>query len=208
MYRGDDNMTFTVFDRRKSKSANLYGRGFYFTESKDNARAYGKPHSFYLNIRNPLTPGNNAISKAQLVSFLNAVLENDDYDIWNYGTTDINQIADSLYGKGDFEMLQDISATAIGDLVEAIELFNEVNDTNYDGIITPTETVAFYSNQIKSATDNIGTFDSNNPDIRYSAVNDDTDFFETWLKKIEEYGAIPKGENPARVRFPFITRKK
>ena len=28
--------------------------------------------------------------------------------------------------------------------------------------------VAFYPNQIKSATDNIGTFDKNNDDIRYS----------------------------------------
>ena len=34
--------------------------------------------------------------------------------------------------------------------------------------------VVFTSNQVKSATDNIGTFDKNNPDIRYS-VRDDLD---------------------------------
>ena len=32
--------------------------------------------------------------------------------------------------------------------------------------------VVLSSNQIKSATDNIGTFDSNNPDIRYSIVKE------------------------------------
>lgn len=39
-----------------------------------------------------------------------------------------------------------------------------ISDTNYD------EYVAFNSNQIKSATDNIGTFSANNPDIRYRVV--------------------------------------
>ena len=34
------------------------------------------------------------------------------------------------------------------------------------------ELVVFNPNQIKSATDNIGTFDPNNPDIRYSLVDD------------------------------------
>ena len=49
-----------------------------------------------------------------------------------------------------FQVLQDINVTAIGDMVEAIGLFNDVNGTDYDGIITQTETVAFYPNQIKS----------------------------------------------------------
>jgi len=169
MYRGDDNMDFTVFDRKKSRASNLYGRGFYFTESESAARTYGKTHSFYLNVDTPLTPGEHKITKGQLKRLLEAVAGNeDDYDIWNYGTTDINEIADSLYGKGDFEMLYDISATAVGDMVETAELFNSVNGTKYDGIVAKTETVVFDSTQIKSATDNIGTFDKNNPDIRYS----------------------------------------
>ena len=184
MYRGDANMDFTVFDRKKSRSSNLYGRGFYFTESESNAKTYGKPYPFYLKIENPLIFGEHNISKAQLVSFLKAVAENeDDYDIWNYGTTDINKIAASLYGKGDLEMLQDISATAIGDLVEAIELFNSVNNTNYDGIITDTETIVFDSKQIKSATDNIGTFDGSNADIRFS-IGDEREYLKSPIEKI------------------------
>ncbi len=39
----------------------------------------------------------------------------------------------------------------------------------YDGVYNGyDEYIAFYPEQIKSATDNIGTFDKNNPDIRYS----------------------------------------
>lgn len=39
----------------------------------------------------------------------------------------------------------------------------------YDGVYNGyDEYIAFYPNQIKSATDNVGTFDPNNPDIRYS----------------------------------------
>lgn len=177
MYRGDDNMDFTVFDRKKSRASNLYGRGFYFTESESAARTYGKTHSFYLKVDTPLTPGEHKITKEQLKRFLEAVAENeDDYDIWNYGTTDIDEIADSLYGKGDFEMLQDISATAVGDMVETVELFNSVNGTKYDGIVTETETIVFDSTQIKSATDNIGTFDGDNPDIRFSTSSEEFDF--------------------------------
>ena len=49
-----------------------------------------------------------------------------------------------------------------------------LNDKGYDGIIVSdeefggTSLVALTNTQIKSATDNIGTFDGENPDIRYS----------------------------------------
>lgn len=36
MYRGG-NGDFTVFDRKHSKGSNLYGRGFYFTDSVSHA---------------------------------------------------------------------------------------------------------------------------------------------------------------------------
>ncbi len=43
----------------------------------------------------------------------------------------------------------------------------------YDGVYNGyDEYIAFYPEQIKSATDNIGTFDGNNPDVRYSLKTD------------------------------------
>lgn len=167
MYRGG-NDDFTVFDRRKSKGSNLYGRGFYFTADERMAQTYGNARSFYLNIENPLSPGQNKITKAQMRAFLKAVAEDEDYGLENYGYgATVESVLRDVYGKGDFEMLQDVNATAVGDLVAAVELFNDVNGTDYDGIILPTETVTFRSNQAKNIDNDTPT---DNPDIRYSSA--------------------------------------
>ena len=56
---------------------------------------------------------------------------------------------------------------------ESIEFtdFDDAREGGYDGAIISGDgmmvAAAFSPNQIKSATDNIGTFDANNPDIRY-----------------------------------------
>ena len=166
MYRGDTN-DFTVFDRKKTNYANLYGRGFYFTNSKSHAEQYGNAREFYLNIKNPLSPDQNTITKKQMLNFLKAI-ENDgeDYDLYNYGQdATAESVLNSVWGKGDFAMLQDINAGAIGDLVAAVELFNEVNGTSYDGIILPTETVTFNSEQAKLTSNLNPTEDK---DMRFS----------------------------------------
>ena len=77
--------------------------------------------------------------------------------------------------------------TAYGDYVQApaekyddhrSEYLNEAEMQGCDGIIINGEKsslyVVFDPNQVKSATDNIGTFDSSNPDIRYSADDAET----------------------------------
>ena len=166
MYRGDAE-NFTVFDRKKTKHSNLYGRGFYFTNSKSHAEQYGEAREFYLDIKNPLSPGQKDITKEQMLKFLKAI-ENDgeDYDLYNYGEgATAESVLNSVWGKGDFEMLQDINAGAIGDLVAAVELFNEVNGTSYDGIILPTETVTFNSEQAKLTSNKNPT---KNKDIQFS----------------------------------------
>ena len=166
MYRGG-NGDFTVFDRRKSKYSNLYGRGFYFTDSESHAKQYGNARAFYLNITNPVSTTETSITRAQLRKFLEAVAGNEDdfsFENYGYGAT-VDSVLKSTYGKSDFYMLYDVSQTAIGDMVQAVELFNEVNGTNYDGLILDTETVAFHSNQIKNTNNKTPSSD---PDIRYS----------------------------------------
>ncbi len=176
MYRGDSN-EFTVFDRKKTKHSNLYGRGFYFTNSKAHAEQYGDAREFYLDIKNPLSPKQNAITKKQMLNFLKAI-ENDgeDYDLYNYGQdATAESVLNSVWGKGDFEMLQDVNASAMGDLVAAVELFNEVNGTTYDGIILPTETVTFNSEQAKLTSNLNPTEDE---DMRYSEKDIENDLYE------------------------------
>lgn len=166
MYRGDAT-DVNVFDRKKSRPSNLYGRGFYFTSSKSHAGQYGDARAFYLNIKNPLRPNQNSITREQMLKFLQAIEDDgEDYDLYNYGeNATANSVLKSVWGKGDFEMLQDVSASAIGDLVAAVELFNSINGTDYDGLILPTETVIFQSEQAKLTSNKTPT---SNPDIRYS----------------------------------------
>lgn len=92
----------------------------------------------------------------------------------------------------------------------------------YDGVIIENATdddlaydkfyVVFKPSQIKSATDNIGTFDGNNPDIRFSIPDDQSALLDrydrgeisrqeyleesnkNWQRAVEEYGTIPEGE--------------
>lgn len=103
--------------------------------------------------------------------FLDAVAENEDdfsFENYGYGAT-VDSVLNSVYGKSDFAMLYDVDQTAIGDMVAAVELFNEVNGTNYDGLILDTETVAFYPEQIKNVDNREPTGD---PDIRFSERDD------------------------------------
>ena len=165
MYQGASE-DFTVFDRRKSSYANLYGRGFYFTRSENHASQYGKTRAYYLLIKHPVSTTETTITKEQLRKFLKAVTENEDYSFENYGYgATVDSVLQSIYGKSDFLMLNDVSQTAIGDLVEAVELFNEVNGTDYDGIVLATETVTFNSEQAKLTTNTNPTSD---PDINFS----------------------------------------
>ena len=187
MYRGGTGAE-TVLDRKKSKYSNLFGRGFYFTDDKSKASQYGSVRAFYLNIQEPLSPGQSTITKKQMRKFLEAVQVNEDeYDFWNYGeSATVDSVLKSIYGKGDFEMLQDINATAIGDLVAAVELFNYVNGTNYDGIILPEEIVTFTSNQAKNIDNKTPTAD---PDIRYSLREEFSGEIDAWHK-----AGMPEGE--------------
>jgi len=165
------NESFTVFDKNKARYSGTYGKGFYFTDSTSHAATYGELLDVYLNITNPLQNGTSDITKDQIRKFVEAIAEDEDYGIENYGyDATIDSVTDSLHGKSDFGIILDLNITCIGDMVEAVELFNKVNGTNYDGIVAPTETVAFYPEQIKLIDNKAPTA---NPDIRYSLSDSD-----------------------------------
>ena len=212
MYHGSPAQ-FSKFDRKKAKSSGLYGRGFYFTDSDTHAKTYGNTYSVYLNIRNPLQSAKTTASKDQVRGFLEAVAENEDYSIENYGTYYIDSILKTVMdGKSKvdaFKVIQDISATAIGDMVEATELFNSVNGTDFDGIIVPTETVAFRPEQIKSATDNVGTFDVKDSDIYHSLRNEKTSKKESGKSyKAEQKNLIQQMQTEQRLIREELTGKE
>ena len=181
MHHGTASYGFDVFDIKKAKAANLYGRGFYFSKDSSHAGQYGQQYDVYLNIVNPLQPGKKSITKNQLLKFINAVANNEDYGIENYGQGATPQsVLDSVWGKDDFSMLQDINATCIGDFAGAVKEFNRINNTSYDGINTPTETVAFYPNQIKDINNKKPT---NADSMRFSLSEEDAKDIKKKAKK-------------------------
>ncbi len=91
-----------------------------------------------------------------------------------------------------------------------------VKDNGYDAVVYndgyKEEDVVFKPNQIKSATDNIGTLDVNNDDIRFRSAESAPVFYsnaeyavkavkqekatpEQWLKMIEKNGGLKAGED-------------
>ena len=71
------------------------------------------------------------------------------------------------------------------------ELEDGLFEGKYDGVIdTRNGTyLVFSSNQIKSATDNVGTFDGSNADIRYSLKESFDKNYDDWLKNGGNYRA-------------------
>lgn len=149
---------FTVFDKAMIGSATdygIWGRGFYFT-NMENTPYGNKKLALFLNIRNPFI-FNDYKSAEEIGDYLNIwdgnFHEDDRFGIFRPYAAGAAQIADSAQERG------------------------------HDGLIAVlgkwTEYIAFEPNQIKSATDNRGTFDPKNPDITFSVIGPNA---ATWGK--------------------------
>ena len=152
-YHGSPN-DFTVFERTKVGSSNdpgAYGRGFYFTPQKDKADGYAgngrESHSYFLRMKNPLI-----INSAEKFKKFNEFY----FEGW----------AESGF---DDEILEEKTNELIKQRYDGIIVAERTKKSPSGNITTynPNEYIVFESTQIKFATDNIGTFDSSNPDIRY-----------------------------------------
>ncbi|MBP7485463.1 MAG: hypothetical protein KA781_09180, partial [Aquabacterium sp.] len=129
--------------RRTEKDSGWYGRGIYFTADPNSASAYS---GFEEMQGKEATPGANVLPV--YVSLQNPY-------VWPKGR------AIAMTPK------------------EAEAIQSELIAAGYDGVIVPNEyaapeyaghyeVIAFHPTQIKSAVGNRGTFDPNDPDIRYS----------------------------------------
>ena len=166
MYHYTDG-TFTVFDpaRSGSNQGMRLGDGIYISSSKTAFMDYGKNRmEVYADIKRPFEM---KLSKAQADEVLNT-----------YAATKHNLDAyGGVYRKHAQQKL--MTPTRVMDYLSEYATDNGIKTSDilkhlgYDGIHDGIEWVAFDPAQIKSATDNIGTFDRNNPDIRYSKRNPD-----------------------------------
>lgn len=143
---------------KTTKNKGIFGNGFYFSNSNEMASYYakfdktkeGKVLNTYLNIRNPF--------------------------VWSDNKN--IEVAKNLGFPKD--RIRDNKLLPITDNEKILKFTKELKDAGYDGVIynypksysgfgdnNVNETVAFYPNQIKSATDNSGDFDASNPSILF-----------------------------------------
>ena len=160
MYHYTDS-TFTVFDpaRSGSNQGMRLGDGIYISSSKTAFMDYGKNRmDVYADIKHPFEM---KLTKAQADEVLNTYAATK-HNLDEYG---------GVYRKHAQQKL--MTPTRVMDYLSEYAADNGIKTSDilkhlgYDGIHDGIEWVAFDPTQIKSATDNIGTFDRNNPDIRY-----------------------------------------
>lgn len=190
MYHGSP-AKFTIFSSKKMGSTGTSrGKGFYFSPSKEFASGYvdkgGKLYEVFLDIRKPLAYDHRTMSRAQIAKLLDALdrkleaLNGPDMGVlMDFGDVHVegrrnvlNQAAELLDGGNDSDV--DVFSELVnitGDYNTVAAVTYEV--LGYDGIIptdTDLEVIALTPAQIKSATDNVGTYSSADDDINYSVI--------------------------------------
>lgn len=144
VYHGT-NTEFTAFDRKKagaSNDAGMRGKGFYLSPNKRTSENYGQRIiSAFVSLKNPFIPFSFSSSK-EIAEYLG--VEEDTF---------------RFEPNSEFKVYPAFSGL----------ITSALKDKGYDGVLYlhRQEIVAFRPDQIKSATDNNGEFDSGNDDIRF-----------------------------------------
>ena len=167
VYHGTPYGWFTVFENRNRWSIWdewYFGRGWYFTNDKALAKDYSDEAFIDEEERTnePWAYGNVEIKEVYLkIENPYVVNEKDvEYEMWSL---------EKLLGTKN-----------------PSESTEKLKDEWYDGVIYEfnsgtKEYTVFEPNQIKSATDNVGTYDENNDDIRYQKMDDEyAEAVENW----------------------------
>lgn len=168
------------------------GIGFYFAEDTDTANIYfeegGQLLATFLNIRNPLDLEQDNFSLSQIKKILKKIVEleikRSDGELVDYKdgflsnftdtystslTASINEASQMLYEGND--SATDTMAELVNILGGNHQIVLDATQSilPYDGIFANIEKyyITWNPNQIKSATENVGTFDPNNPSILY-----------------------------------------
>lgn len=189
MYHGSPEK-FTVFSSKKMGSTGTSrGKGYYFTPSKDFASGYadkgGQLYEVFLDIRKPLAYDHRTMTRAQIYKLidtldrkLEAVNGRDMGILMDFGDVHVQGRSNVLNEATDLLDNNDSDVDVFAELVNMTNQYDIVANVTYellgyDGIIptdTDMEVVALTPNQIKSATDNVGTYSSADDDINYSVI--------------------------------------
>ena len=176
MYHGTSNSGFTVFNTYGGNFG-LFGKGSYFTDNPEVADSYTRKgkgqepgvYGVYLSIKNPLDMDAHADPNAWKKAFENADLDPSYLDGVVTNEDAFRQLKENL---ADEEYLRWEAEDLVTELIEGMgyDGITHIGGGRYGSKDGPKHRVyiAFEPEQIKSSDENIGTFDSQNPDIRYS----------------------------------------
>lgn len=206
VYHGTGEKFYEFSHKFGMRNGASLGRGFYFTEDEDYARGYGNEvMGVFLNIRNPLEPGRNKISKEDLKRVIRRIDPNGE-TVADYASSDRGYPSKEWYERSLDEAVNAIFSvrnnyvdTSDSDILGKLfsvwggeGALRAVSDVlGYDGFI-PKRTlsddvkIAFFPEQIKSATGNVGTYARENPDIRFSLAMEEQD---AWNGVLDAYEA-------------------
>lgn len=192
-YHGSPSRFNEFISDKMGETGTGYGQGFYFSPEKWFAEGYvgvngGTLYEVFLNLRKPISDTKKTLKKPSIKRFIDEIdkrmMKRDDdgigiLDNWNdvsyYGRNKVlNEATEAVfeYNGTDLEIVGDlINTTGSYDIVT--EVLRDV--LGFDGILpsnTDNEVIVHHPNQIKSATDNVGTFDSSNNDIRFRFIGE------------------------------------
>jgi len=194
VYHGSPS-EFDVFDQKRiGASATAEGYGFYFTDNKDIAKGYtgkdGNLMKVYLSMKKPIDTKNKRFSVSELKKIINTAIDNEikkyDGEIEDYKDSFISNYVDTYGMSRDAavsevaQILYDNNDNAVDQISELVNVYGDKEDvaravtesTGYDGYHVKDFQdgegdvyIAWFPEQIKSATDNSGAFDPNDPSI-------------------------------------------
>jgi predicted nucleotidyltransferase len=182
VYHGSPEQ-FTEFDMSKfgKTDQGTYGKAFYFTSIKDRASHYGENvMPVFVNARNLINGRKN-----EALAFV-------------FGSSSAEEAKERLLDPTDDAMTPEekeyAQALITEDLVEEAKAYDGVDGSTLRTRFA--ELAVGNPNQIKSATDNVGTFDAENADIRYSIYGGNKGYVGYSMSKraanAREEGRFPK----------------
>lgn len=192
-YHGSPSRFNEFISDKMGETGTGYGQGFYFSPEKWFAEGYvgengGTLYEVFLNLRKPISDSKKTLKKPSIKRFIDEIdkrmMKRDDdgigiLDNWNdvsyYGRNKVlNEATEAVfeYNETDLEIVGDLINTS-GSYDIVTEVLRDV--LGFDGVLpsnTDKEVIVHHPNQIKSATDNVGTFDEGNNDIRFRFIGE------------------------------------
>lgn len=192
-YHGSPSRFNEFISDKMGETGAGYGQGFYFSPEKWFAEGYvgengGTLYEVFLNLRKPISDTKKTLKKPSIKRFIDEIdkrmMKRDDDGIGILDNWDdvsyyrrnkvLNEATEAVfeYNETDLEIVGDLINTS-GSYDVVTEVLRDI--LGFDGVLpsnTDNEVIVHHPNQIKSATDNVGTFDEGNNDIRFRFIGE------------------------------------